>query len=417
MILNSLPKSERKRIVFLGQRNVGKSSIINALIEQDICYVDETPGTTTDPFRKSLELIPYGPVMFIDTPGIDDPGVMWEKRMSAILKEISTAHFAVFVVNCCERLTDKEKEMLRYLDKISLPYLIVVNKIERGVSEDLLYDIKQFPVLHFEVSCKEKVGIDAFRKKMIRMLPIEETATSIKDIAGEGNLIFLISPDDIKTPHGKLLIPQIQVIREALDEDTIVVVLKRSELKAKLKEYGESPDLIISDSESIKEILTFIPDDIPVTTYNILSSRMKGDLAAFVKGLKKIGDLKDGDKVLVAEVCEKHDNEAEERLDAASWLKEYSGRRLKVTSINGLDFPDNLADYKLIINCNACMLSRNAMMARIKQAKMMDVPIVNYGMLIAFNEGIVPRTVAPFRDAFLEWNKKSFVSPNKSMVN
>jgi [FeFe] hydrogenase H-cluster maturation GTPase HydF len=403
---SGIPNSERKQIVFVGKRNVGKSSLINALLQQQLCIVDDTPGTTTDPVKKAFELLPYGPVVLIDTAGIDDTGILGEKRINKTVKEISNADFAVVVVNCCDRLIDKEKELLKYLEKMSIPHLIVVNKIEKGISIGLLNDLRQFPVLHFEVSCRENVGIDAFKRKMIRMLPENDSPELIKDVVHKGDLIILVVPIDLGAPKGRLILPQVQTIREALDGESTVIVTKETELKKTLSLLNKEPNLIVTDSQAIKLVAEIVPPNVPLTTFSILMARYKGDISVFVKGLKRIKELENGDKILIAEACSHH-VQAEDigTVKVPIWMKSFTGKDLIFEVRYGNDFPEDIENYKLIVHCGGCMITRNVMMGRIKLAKLMEVPIVNYGIIISYINGVFPRILSPFKEKN-EWEEE-----------
>lgn len=404
--MNSVPNSERKHIVFAGRRNTGKSSLINAFVGQPVSIISDTPGTTTDPVRKAIELLPYGPVVLIDTAGIDDIGELGQKRISKTIKAISSADFAVVVLDARETLSTEEIELLIYLDKISVPYLIAVNKVEFGVNPKLLKEIKYFKAIHFEVSCKEKAGIEAFKKNIIRHLPRETEPPLVGDIVNPADVVVMVVPIDAGAPKGRLILPQVQTIREALDESTIVLVVKERELRAALYSLKSAPDLVITDSQAIKFVAEEVPVRTRLTTFSILMARHKGDLIQFIQGLRRVNELCSGDKVLIAESCSHHP-QADDigRIKIPGWLKEHTGKELDINIVSGLEFPENIADYKLIIHCGGCMLSRKAMQMRLKEARLMDVPIVNYGLLISYMHGALPRVLSPFEDALYEWNR------------
>ena len=404
----NVPKSERKHIVITGRRNVGKSSLANAFLGQDLCIVSDVAGTTTDPVKKSMELLPYGPIVIVDTAGIDDEGVLGEKRISKTTKEISAADFVIVVLDARERIAPKEWERLNFLNKASIQYLIAVNKIEYGVSPQLLSELKLLNVTHFEISCAENVGIEALKTKVIRMLPYESSIPLIGDLVSQGDVVVMVVPIDLGAPKGRLILPQVQTIREALDEDTIVVVTKDKELRSTLYALKNPPDLVVTDSQAIMRVAADVPDGVKLTTFSILMARYKGDLPLFVKGLKAVDSLENGDKILIAEACTHH-NQADDigRVKIPRWLRLHTKKNLVFTVNSGGDFPEDISEYKLIVHCGGCMLSRQAMQARIKQAMLMEIPIVNYGVLISYMHGAIPRALMPFEEVAAYWGKEN----------
>ncbi len=402
--MNSVPNSERRHIVFVGRRNVGKSSLVNAFIGQDLCIVSEVAGTTTDPVKKAMELLPFGPIILIDTAGIDDVGELGEKRINKTIKAIASADFAVVVVEAAVQLSPKEWELFNYLNKISIPYVIAVNKIEFGVNQLLLSEIKYLNATHFEISCAENVGIDALKRRVVRMLPNEIGPPLIGDLVSQGDVVVLVVPIDLGAPKGRLILPQVQTIREALDEDTIVIVCKDKELRSVLYNLKSSPDLVITDSQAIMRVAADVPDNVKLTTFSILMARYKGDLQTFVKGLHTVEKLQDGDKILIAEACSHHAQEDDiGRVKIPRWLRLHTKKDLQFDVSSGLEFPNNLIDYKLIVHCGGCMLTRRAMQMRIKEAQILDIPIVNYGVLISYMHGAIPRVLIPFEEAAGQW--------------
>lgn len=405
--MNTVPKSERKHIAFIGRRNSGKSSLMNAFAGQDLSIVSETPGTTTDPVKKAMELLPFGPVVLVDTAGIDDIGELGEKRISKTFKAISAADFAVLVLDATEQLHNDEKELIKYLEKINVPFIIAANKIENGVNPILLKEIKLLKKQHFEISCIEKVGIAELKSKITRLLPAETAPTLIGDLVKQGDIVVLVVPIDLGAPKGRLILPQVQSIREALDEDTIVVVAKDKELRAVLNSLKVEPELVVTDSQAITRVAADVPENIKLTTFSILMARHKGDLPVFVRGLKKVQSLEDGDKVLIAEACTHHAQEDDiGRVKIPRWLRQHTKKDLDIQVVSGEDFPEDLSKYSLIVHCGGCMLTRHVMQTRIKQARLLDIPIVNYGVLISYIQGAFPRVILPFEEALAEWKKK-----------
>ncbi|MBK7227658.1 MAG: [FeFe] hydrogenase H-cluster maturation GTPase HydF [Ignavibacteriales bacterium] len=404
--MNKVADSNRPHIAVVGRRNVGKSSLVNALLGQDLSIVSEVAGTTTDPVKKALELLPYGPVVLVDTAGIDDEGELGRQRISKTIKILSSSDFALVVVDARETLQSKELELFAYLDKLQINYIVAVNKIEFGVNPELLDELKELRIVHFEVSCKEKAGIDELKRKMIRLLPSDNEPPLVSDIVSQGDVIVLVVPIDLGAPKGRLIMPQVQTIREALDEDTIVVVCKDKELRSTLDNLKNYPDLVITDSQAIMRVAADVPEKVKLTTFSILMARHKGELPIFVRGLRRVEELQNGDKVLVAEACSHHAQEDDiGTVKIPRWLRNHTKKDLLIDVIHGHDFPDNLSDYRLIVHCGGCMLTRRAMQTRINEAKLMDVPIVNYGVLISYMHGAIPRALLPFEEAIAEWEK------------
>lgn len=408
--MNAVPNSERPHIIIAGRRNSGKSSLINSLIGQEVSIVSPTAGTTTDPVKKAIELLPYGPAVLVDTAGIDDEGELGLKRISKTIKAISSADFVVIVVDAREVLFKDEIDLIFYLKKINVPFIIAVNKIDFGVNPLLLSEIKERGLIHFEISCLANVGIDNLKLKMIRLLPSENEMPLISDLIGQGDVIVLVVPIDLGAPKGRLILPQVKTIREALDEDTIVIVAKDKELRSALLNLKHPPELVVTDSQAIMRVAADVPLNVKLTTFSILMARYKGDLSVFIQGLKRVEELQNGDHILIAESCTHHAQEDDiGRIKIPRWLRLHTKKDLVIDVKSGEDFPENITDYKLIVHCGGCMLTRKKMLTRIKEAKLLNVPIVNYGMLISYMHGAMPRVIMPFPDAASEW-QKSFIS-------
>ncbi len=404
--MNKVADSNRPHIAVVGRRNVGKSSLVNALLGQDLSIVSEVAGTTTDPVKKALELLPYGPVVLVDTAGIDDEGELGRQRISKTIKILSSSDFALVVVDAREILQSKELELLAYLDRLQINYIVAVNKIEYGVNPELLDELKELRITHFEVSCKEKAGTEDLKRKMIRLLPTDHELPLVSDIVSQGDVIVMVVPIDLGAPKGRLILPQVQTIREALDEDTIVIVCKDKELRSTLDNLKNYPDLVITDSQAIMRVAADVPEKVKLTTFSILMARHKGELPVFVRGLRRVEELQNGDKILIAEACTHHAQEDDiGTVKIPRWLRNHTRKDLRIDVIHGQDFPENLSEYKLIVHCGGCMLTRRAMQTRINEAKLLDVPIVNYGVLISYMHGAVPRALIPFEEAVAEWEK------------
>ena len=398
--------SSRPHIAVVGRRNVGKSLLVNSLLEQTVSRVSEIAGTTTDAIKTKYELLPYGPVVIVDTSGIDDEGELGRQRITETIKILSSSDFALVVLDAREILQNKELELFAYLDKLQINYIIVVNKIEFGVNPVLLEELKELRMTHFEVSCKEKAGIEDLKRSMIRHLPEDDEPPLVKDIVKQGDVVLMVIPTDYALPKRKLILTQVHMIREALDENAVVTVCREKELVSTLNNFKSYPDLVIVDSNSVTRIAEDIPPKIKFTTFSLIIARHRGDLPLFIKGLKKIDGLKNGDKVLIAEVCSHHTPEDDiGTIKIPKWLRSYTKKELQIDIIHNSELPDNLSDYKLVVHCGGCLLTHRAMQTRINEAKLMDVPVVTYGVITSFMHGAMPRALVPFADAFAEWGK------------
>lgn len=404
----TVPQSERKHIIFAGRRNAGKSSLMNKFIGLDLSIVSSSPGTTTDPVKKSMELLPFGPVVLVDTAGIDDEGELGEKRISKTVKVISEGDFVIVVLDGQNNLSKYETKLFDQLHQLEIPYHIVINKSDLGINYELVNSLKGLKLNYSTVSCVNGDSIHQLKEKVSKLVPDELDHPLISDLVKQHDIVVLVVPIDLGAPKGRLIMPQVQTIREALDEDTIVVVAKDKELRSALNSLSRKPKLVITDSQAIMRVAADVPEDIPLTTFSILMARYKGDLKEYIKGINRIDELENGDKVLVAEACSHHAQEDDiGKVKIPRWLRLHTKKDLLIDIKNGHDFPENLKDYKLIVHCGGCMLTRKAMQVRIKQAKFMNVPIVNYGVAISYMHGAMPRAIEIFEDAFSEWNNKN----------
>ena len=388
---------DRKHIVFLGKRKVGKSSLVNALIGRQLYAVGSKAGASTDPMKKAMELPPFGPILLIDTSGIDYIDELDEKKINKTAKAISSADFAVVVLDAKVRLSPGEAKLFYYLKKIGTPFIIVINKIEDGVNSDLLEEIKLFGVKHFEVSCKEKVGIDTLRIKMARMLPEEEPRGILADIINPADVVIFVEPNEMNIPGKRLIFPQVQAIREALDEESIMIIVKERELASAIGKLRHLPDLVITDSRELAGVDSIVPKNIGLTTFPVLMARHSGDLPLFVSYLYKINSLKNNDNILITEGCIHHrEEEVKGYGNISEWLQDFTGKRFNFSFRKGEDFPEDLSGFKMIIHCGGCVINRHCMQMRIKEAKMVDLPILNYGVLVSFLQGMLNRVLEPF---------------------
>lgn len=395
--MQDTPKANRLHIAIFGRRNSGKSSLINALTGQDIALVSNFAGTTTDPVYKAMELLPLGPIVIIDTAGLDDTGEIGELRIKKTKEVMDKTDLALLVFTSDSPNLSLEQEWFEELTERKIPVIGVVNKIDLG-SMDIDGLKKIFSIPFVEVSARDKKNIGKLKEVIQINAPIDfEKDTIVGDIIKPKDTVILVAPQDIQAPKGRLILPQVQVIRDLLDHDALVLTVKDSELIDILEKLNRKPDLVITDSQVFKKVNSMIPEDIPLTSFSILMARYKGDLDILVNGAKAIDTLKAGDKVLIAEACTHHalkNDIGREKLP--NWLKDKVGADLDITINAGVDFPENLSDYKLILHCGSCMFNRKQFMTRLIRASEQGVPITNYGIAIAHLNGILDRVTRVF---------------------
>ncbi|MCX7842093.1 MAG: [FeFe] hydrogenase H-cluster maturation GTPase HydF [Clostridia bacterium] len=401
MGMNETPLSERVHIAFFGRRNAGKSSLINALTGQDIALVSPVKGTTTDPVYKAMELLPVGPVVFIDTAGLDDEGELGELRKKKSIEVLEKTDMAIVVIDRLDDFSTVELDIIEKIKEKKIPIVGAVNKIDIcPVDEGLLKEYeKKLGIRLCPVSAEKGIGIGELKEAIIDALPVDESKFSIVgDLLSPGDLVVLVVPIDKAAPKGRLILPQQQVIRDVLESDAIAVVTKEHELKDTLENLGKKPRLVITDSQVFLKVAADTPKNIPMTSFSILFARHKGNLAELVKGARAVETLQDGDRVLIAEACTHH-RQADDigTVKIPRWLRQRTGKQLDFHFSRGMSFPDNLKDFKLIVHCGGCMLNKRAMGYRIEQAMRAGTPIVNYGVLIAYIQGILERAISPFR--------------------
>jgi [FeFe] hydrogenase H-cluster maturation GTPase HydF len=409
MSMNSTPRSNRVHIALFGKRNAGKSSLINAITKQETAVVSPVKGTTTDPVYKSMELLPLGPVVFIDTAGLDDEGELGELRKRKTLEVVEKTDLALLVVDAEEGVSDFDISLAAYLRQKKIPSLGVLNKIDlEAGSEPLLKEMREkLELAVYAVSAASGKGINELRKAMGEAVPDEEDKFKIVgDLVRPGDFVVLVTPIDKAAPKGRLILPQQQTIRDILEADAIAVVTKEYELKETLERLGTKPALVITDSQAFLKVAADTPKDVPLTSFSILFARHKGDLAELVRGARALEKLQDGDKILVAEACTHHQQSDDiGRVKIPRWIRQNTGKELHFEHASGYTFPGNITDYSLIVHCGSCMLNRRSMLHRIAQAVDAGVPIVNYGVLIAYVQGIFPRAIDMFPLARLEWDE------------
>lgn len=387
------PKSNRLHISIFGKRNAGKSSLINALTNQSLSVVSEIPGTTTDPVSKSMELLPLGPIVLIDTAGLDDNGLLGELRIEKTLKVIEKTDLGVLVFDACSNDLKNELTWYADLEKKKIHTIGVINKID--LCNDNCKLIKSnFNIPFVEISAKEKINISGLKKLLIDNAPIDfEMPTILGDIVNPKDKVVLVAPQDIQAPKGRLILPQVQIIRDILDNDALALTVKDTELLDILDSLKDEPSLIITDSQMFRKVNELIPEHLKLTSFSILMARYKGDLDLFIKGAKVINSLKPNDKILIAESCTHHalkGDIAREKLPLL--LEKKVGEKLNIVNITGVDFPDNLSEYKLIIHCGACMFTRRQLLSRLEHVKEQNIPITNFGVALAELNGILDRS-------------------------
>ena len=400
MSLNQTPQGERVHIALFGRRNVGKSSLINALTGQEVSIVSEVKGTTTDPVYKAMELLPLGPITIIDTPGLDDEGELGELRVRRTRDVLNKTDVALLVTEAEFGLGACELEILALVRAKNIPLLVVFNKADltppSGAALKEASDIAKAPV-HC-VSSVTQDGVEDLKLALAKVVPEEaDTFRIVGDLLSPSDLVVLVTPIDKAAPKGRLILPQQQTIRDILEADAIAVVTKEFELRETLASLGRKPRLVITDSQAFAKVSADTPRDVPLTSFSILFARYKGDLTALVRGAQAVETLKDGDRVLVAEGCTHHRQSDDiGTVKIPRWLRQHTGKQLALEQACGMKYPRDLSRYALIVHCGACMLNRREMHYRIAQAQAAGVPIVNYGVLIAAMQGILARCLEPF---------------------
>ncbi len=407
MSINETPSGERLHIGIFGRRNAGKSSLINAITGQDLAIVSDVKGTTTDPVKKAMELLPLGPVVLIDTPGLDDEGLLGQKRMEKALQALRQTDIVILTIPADAALDGLEKTLLQEAKKRGLPFFVVLNKT------DLLADKKQIEEKEKEiaqalsipldvivaVSADKNEGIQALKEKLANGIPKEQERPLIRDLLSPGDLVVLVVPIDSAAPKGRLILPQQQVIRDSLEAGAVPVVTRDSELAQALSSLGKKPRLIVTDSQVFGAVAKIVPKDIPLTSFSILMARYKGDLEVQIAGAKAIETLQDGDTVLISEGCTHH-RQCDDigTVKMPRWIKEYTGKDLQFAFTSGGEFPKDLSPYAMVVHCGGCTLPLQEMRYRISYGAKQEVAITNYGVMIAYIHGILPRVTEIFVD-------------------
>ncbi|HHW58305.1 MAG TPA: [FeFe] hydrogenase H-cluster maturation GTPase HydF [Clostridia bacterium] len=400
--MNTTPTSSRLHIAIFGRRNAGKSSLINALTNQEVAIVSDIAGTTTDPVSKAMEILPIGPVVIIDTAGLDDVGPLGKMRIRKTYEVLNKTDLAILVIDGTEGVTEFEEKILKAIREKNIPLIGVINKkdlLNHSQSQKKEWE-KRLNLKLIEVSAKDKEGIEELKMAIIKKASSDESVKLVGDLIKAGDLVVLVIPIDKAAPKGRLILPQQQTIRDILDSGAMALVVKDTELEEAFNKIKDKPSLVITDSQVFNKVGTIVPSNVSLTSFSILFARYKGDLEELVRGVRAIKNLKDGDKVLIAEGCTHHRQEDDiGTVKIPRWLRQKTGKDLQFKWSSGMTFPEDLETCSLIVHCGACMLNRKEMLYRISYAKERGIPIVNYGILIAYVNGLFPRAIEIFKEA------------------
>ena len=394
MGMNDTPSGERLHIALFGRRNAGKSSLINAITGQDLAVVSEIKGTTTDPVSKAMELLPLGPVVMIDTPGLDDSGALGDLRVKKAFQVLNKADIALLVVYAQEGFSPDDQRILERIKAKSIPYIIVMNK------SDLVPEPGKVDEHTIWVSSTTKENIHQLKELIAHSVkPEGEGKRVVGDLIRQDDVIVLVVPVDKAAPKGRLILPQQQTIRDILDTQATAVVCQNTTLAVTLKTLNKKPAMVITDSQVFAEVSRIVPADIPLTSFSILFARYKGNLALAVKGVAALKSLEDGDTVLISEGCTHHRQCGDiGSVKIPRWIAQNTGKKINIELSSGTEFPADLSKYRLVVHCGGCMLNEREMKYRLRCAEDEGVPITNYGILIAYVTGILKRSVALFPD-------------------
>ena len=405
MSMNQTPMSERVHIGFFGRRNAGKSSVMNAVTGQDLAVVSGVKGTTTDPVYKSMELLPLGPVVMMDTPGIDDEGELGSLRVKKSYQVLNKTDVAVLVIDGSVGASPEDAAVLDRIRKKGIPFVTVINKkelmrpeAEAGVKDALMLEDSQL----ISVSAAEGDGICGLKEKIAEIARAEEPEKYlVRDLLEKGDVAVLVVPIDSAAPKGRLILPQQQTIRDILEAGAVSVVVREKELKEALSKLASKPKMVITDSQAFAQVAKDTPNDVLLTSFSILMARYKGNLEQAVRGVTALEHLKDGDTVLISEGCTHH-RQCDDigTVKIPRWIREYTGKEIRIETTSGTEFPDDLTKYKLIIHCGGCMLNEREMKYRLSCAEDQGVPMTNYGIMIAYVKGILKRSVQVFPEIY-----------------
>jgi len=401
--MKTTPKGMRLHIGLFGRRNVGKSSLLNALTRQQVSIVSHVAGTTTDVVEKPMEMLPIGPVLFLDTAGIDDVGALGEMRVQKTRQVFDRTDIALIVAEAGQ-WGEFEAALLKEMQERGLPVVVVFNKMDAlQPNPDHLQQLSAQQVPWVQTAAEQGAGILELREALIRTVPDEfiNPPTILGDLVPPGELAVLVVPIDLEAPKGRLILPQVQAIRDLLDNDAYCLVVKERELRDALERLKGPPAVVVTDSQAFLKVAADTPDDVALTSFSILFARFKGDLVEYVRGTLAIENLAPGDKILVAESCSHHPiGEDIGRVKIPRWLQQYVGGKLDFTHVQGHDFPEDLRPYRMVISCGSCMWNRREVLARQLRCQQAGVPCSNYGLTIAYSLGIFERALKPFPSAY-----------------
>ncbi len=393
MSLQNTPSGERTHIGFFGRRNAGKSSLVNAVTGQALSVVSATKGTTTDPVRKAMELLPLGPVWIIDTPGFDDEGELGALRVQKARQILNKTDIAVLVVDAAAGLHDWDKQLLSLFREKAIPHILVYNKA------DLLPALPPAGKNEIYVSAQTGVGIPALKERLAHLIPEEKPLPLVGDLLRPDDLVILVTPIDDAAPKGRMILPQQMLIRDVLDANAYSIVTKETNLPSALAAAAKKPAMVITDSQAFAEVARDTPPDIPLTSFSILMARHKGFLAEAVRGVVAIDRLRDGDTVLISEGCTHHRQCGDiGSVKLPAWLAKHTGKQLQIQLSSGTEFPADLSPYALVIHCGGCMLNARELRHRMQCAVRQQIPVTNYGTAIAYMKGILARSLSPIPD-------------------
>lgn len=395
MSLNSTPSGERIHIGIFGKRNAGKSSLINAITSQDLSIVSDQKGTTTDPVFKAMELLPLGPVMVIDTPGIDDEGELGNMRVQRAYQILNKTHLAILVVDGISGLSDEDEKLLAFIQEKNVPVIVAFNKSELLTDEER-QNIK-VDVPYMLVSAATGENIYQFKTALAKLLPEDEPNVMLEDLLQPNDVVVLVTPIDSSAPKGRLILPQQLLIRNIIDNKGIAIVVQPDELENALAKLNQKPRLVVTDSQVFSKVAKIVPEDIELTSFSILMARYKGALVNSINGVKALDSIQNDDVVLISEGCTHHrqcDDIGTVKLP--NWIRNHTKAEPKFVFTSGNEFPLDLHNYKMIIHCGGCMLNEREIMYRNKCAHLQNIPMTNYGIAIAYLNGILKRTIAPF---------------------
>ena len=388
MSLNETPKGERIHIGFFGQRNVGKSSLVNKITGQNLSVVSDVLGTTTDPVLKSMELLPLGPVTIIDTPGFDDEGVLGELRVTKTREILAKTDIAVLVIDAQKGIRDLDKELILLFEERKIPYIKVFNKSDLKLIEG-----------EISVSCESGEGIEDLKRKIAELKPEGEKKQIVSDVLKKGSVAILVTPIDESAPKGRLILPQQQTIRDLLDAGNTAFVCREHELEKTLNGLKNPPDAVITDSQAFGFVSKIVPESVPLTSFSILFARYKGVLETAVKGASVLDKLSEGDKILISEGCTHHRQCGDiGTVKLPAMIKKKTGKNFNFEFTSGGTFPEDLSEFSLVVHCGGCMLNEREMQSRLKKANEQKIPMTNYGILIAHINGILKRSLSLFPD-------------------